>query len=61
MGVEFSRVVVQCNLPIATSLGPKINVVKQRCRSELFKMAEKSACRDFRKAIEHRPMEVQTK
>ena len=42
--------------------GPKISVVKQGCRcSEVFKMADKSACRDFRKTIENRPMEVQTR
>ena len=42
--------------------GPKINVVKQRCRfSKVFKMADKSASRDFCRIIEHRPIEVQTK
>ena len=41
--------------------GPKINV-KQSCScSEVFKMAEKLACRDFRRTIEHRPMGIQTK
>ena len=42
--------------------GPKIYVVKQMCRcSEVFKMADKSACREFHRTREHRPMEAQTK
>ena len=42
--------------------GPKMYVEKQRYRcSKVFKMAVKSTGIDFRRTIEHRPMEVQTK
>ena len=42
--------------------GSKIYVVKQRRRClEVFKMAVKLTCCDFRRTIKHRPMEVQTK
>ena len=69
MGNEGARTLRILNVPSCSGTsqlrhhsGPKTYAVKQRCRcSEVFKMADKLACRNFRRTIEHRPMEVQTK
>ena len=59
---KFSKSIYSGTSPLQNHSGPKIYVVKQGYRCpEVFKIADKLACRDFRRTIEHRPMEVQSK